>query len=242
MMHSFAKFCIDPEPLFQKETLAGYLTALKKQSNLDRALIPYHDQLPEDDEGQVIKAPRYFGAGGEFLYETFFECYGSDYNLCGIESYDDEEKTRNDGGVDFDARSRKLKIYKEYLNTKAAPGTPIFIQGKTSINPMKIYTTNDGSRIMNFFGHAQALARAQGCSLSARYILITTGKGIGLQLEQNTLKMIQVIAYNDIKKRVDGDRIFWNKMRERFGFQALDLPPAPMDPEYKAILAEIEAN
>jgi hypothetical protein len=241
-MHSFGKYCIDPASLIEKETLSGFLSALKKQSNRDDALIPYHDTHPADDDNVIIKAPRYYGAGGEFLSETFFEVFGSEYNLCGIESYDDEEKTRNDGGVDQDARSVKVKIYKEYLNTKAQPGSPIYIQVKTTNNSTKVYTTNDGSQIMNFFGHAQALARAQGCSLSARYILFTTGKGIGLQLEQNTLKMIQVISFNDIKRKVDGNRIFWNKMRERFGLTVLDLPPAPMDPEYKAILAEIEAE
>ena len=241
-MHSFAKYCIDPQSLVEKETLSGFLTALKKQSNLDKALIPYHDQSPEDEDGQVIKAPRYYGAGGEFLGETFFEVFGLDYNLSGVESYDNEEKTRNDGGVDLDARSVKADIMKKYLNTKVQSGSPIYIQVKTTNDATKVYTTNDGSRIMNFFGHAQALARAQGCSLSARYMLFTTGKGIGLQLEQNTLKMIQIVAHNDIKRRVDGHRVFWNKVREKFGLTTLDLPAPPMDPEYKAILAENEAE
>lgn len=241
-MHSFAKFCIDPESLVEKETLSGFLTALKKQSNLDQAAVPYHDQTTANEDGQIIKAPRYYGAGGEFLAEVFFDVFGLEFNLCGVESYDDEEKTRNDGGVDLEARSVKLQIYKQYLNTKAQPGSPVYIQVKTTNNSTKVYTTNDGSNIMNFFGHSQALARAQGCSLSSRYILFTTGKGIGWQLENNTMKLIQVIAYNDIKRRVDGNRVFWNKMRERFGLPTLGLPPPPMDPEYKAILAEIDAE
>jgi hypothetical protein len=238
-MHSFAKYCIDPASLVEKETLSGFLSVLKKQSNKDDALIPYHDTISTSDDNVIIKAPRYYGAGGEFLAETFLDVFGSEYNLCSIQSYDDEEKTRIDGGVDLDARSVKVKIYKEYLNTKAQAGSPIYIQVKTTNNSTKIYTTNDGSNIMNFFGHAQALARAQGCSLSARYILFTTGKGIGLQLEQNTLKMIQVISHNDITRRVDNNRVFWNKMRERFGLPILDMPAPPMDPEYKSILEEI---
>ena len=241
MAHSFGKFCFDKDSLVTKETLKGFMDALLKQSNKDEALIPYHDQLPEEDDGKPIKAPRYFGAGGEFLSECFFEVYGSDYNLTGIVSYDDEEIARTDGGVDQEARSRKEKIYTTRLNTKAIPNSPIYIQVKTAVNPTKEFTTNDGSRIMNFFGHAQGLARAQGASYNERYILFTTGKALHWVLKRNTFDMIEVINFKDIKKRVDGDRVFWNRMREKFGLPGLDLPPAPMDPEYKSILAEIDS-
>jgi hypothetical protein len=242
MAHSFGKFCFDKDSLVAKETLKGFMDALLKQSNKDEALIPYHDQLPDEDDGKPIKAPRYFGAGGEFLSECFFEVYGADYNLTGIVSYDDEEIARTDGGVDQEARSRKEKIYSTRLNTKAMPNSPIYIQVKTAVNPTKVFTTNDGSRIMNFFGHAQGLARAQGASYNARYILFTTGKELHWVLKRNTFDMIEVISFKDIKKRVDGDRVFWNRMREKFGLETLDLPPAPMDPEYKSILAEIDAE
>jgi len=240
MAHSFGKYCIDPTPLVKKGTLKGFSDALLKQSNLVEALVPYHDHHPEEDEGKLIKAPKYFGAGGEFLAETYFEVYGVEYNLCDIVSYDDEEKSRRDGGVDHDARSRKTKIYKEYLNTKAVPGSPIYINTKTTVSPVKVHTTNDGSRIMNFFGHAQAKARAIGCSLSARYILFTTGKGLGLALTQNTFGLIQIVNYNEIKRHIDNDPIFWNRVREKLGLPKEALPLPPMDPEYKAILAEIE--
>jgi hypothetical protein len=241
MAHSFGKFCVDKDGLVAKETLKDFMDVLLKQSNKDEALIPYHDQLPDVDDGKTIKAPRYFGAGGEFLSECFFEVYGADYNLTGIVSYDDEEIARTDGGVDQEARSRKEKIYTTRLNTKAMPNTPIYIQVKTAVNPTKVFTTNDGSRIMNFFGHAQGLARAQAVSFNARYILFTTGKELHWVLKRNTFNMIEVVGYKDIKKRVDKDRVFWNHMRKKFGLPLLDLPPPPMDPEYKSILAEIES-
>lgn len=243
MAHSFGKFCLDKDSLVTKETLKGFMDALLKQSNKDEALIPYHDQLSiEDDNSKAIKAPRYFGAGGEFLSECFFEVYGSDYNLTGIVSYDDEEVARTDSGVDQEARSRKLKIYTNRLNTKALPNSPVYIQVKTTINPTTVFTTNDGSRIMNFFGHAQGLARAHATSYNARYILFTTGKELHWVLEKNTFGLIEVINFKDIKKRVDGDRVFWNRMREKFGLATLDLPLAPADPEYKSILAEISSE
>lgn len=242
MAHSFSKFCIDKESLVAKETLKGFIDALYKQSNTDEALIPYHDRATTDEYDNAITAPKYFGAGGEFLSECFFEVYGADYNLTGIESYNDEEVNRHDGGVDQEARSRKQKIYSKRLNTKAMPNSPVYIQVKTAINPTKIFTTNDGSRIMNFFGNAQALARAQGASYNARYILFTTGAGLHWVLEQNTLNLIEVVNYKDIKKRVDGDRVFWNHMREKLGLSKLALPPPPLDPEYQSILTEIECS
>lgn len=242
MAHSFCKFCIDKEGLVAKETLKGFMDALLKQSNKDEALIPYHDQKSDEEDGKIILAPSYFGAGGEYLSECFFEVYGSDYNLVGIKSYDDEEVKRTDGGVDQEARSRKDKIYKDRLNTKAKPNSPVYIQVKTAVNPTKEFTTNDGSRIMNFFGHAQGLARAKGTSYSARYILFTTGDRLHWVLERNTLKMIEVVNYRAIKKHVDGDRVFWNHVRKKFGLPVLDLPAPIMDPEYKSILAEIDVE
>lgn len=242
MAHSFGKFCIDKDSLVTKETLKGFIDALLKQSNTEEALIPYHDQLPDEDNGKRIKAPRYFGAGGEFLSECFFEVYGSDYNLTGIMSYDDEEIARTDGGVDQYARSRKEKLYANRLNTKASSNSPVYIQVKTVINPNTIFTTNDGSRIMNFYGHAQGLARAEGSSYSARYILFTTGKELHWVLKRNTFNLIEVVNFKDIKKRVDGDRVFWNHVREKFGLPLLDLPAPPMDPEFKSILTEKKAG
>jgi hypothetical protein len=238
MAHSFGKFCIDKQALVEKETLDGFLKALLKQSNQDDALIPYHDQIPEEDNGKLIRAPRYYGAGTELLSECYFEEYGRDYNLTGIKSYNDEEVVRKDGGVDQEARSIKSKHYSNRLNTLAKPNSPIYIQCKGSLNPTKEFTTNDGSRVMNFYGHAQGLARAEGQSYNARYILFTTGYKLHWVLEQNTFNMIEVVNYNNIKKRVNGDRIFWNRLREKFGLSTLDLSKGPVDPEYKSILTQ----
>lgn len=242
MAHSFGKFCIDKQALVAVETLEGFMKALLKQSNQDEALVPYHDQTSLEDDGKAIKAPRYYGAGVEFLAECFFEEYGRDYNLTGIKSHNDEEVVKRDGGVDQEARSIKEKIYSKRLNTKAKPNSPVYLQVKGTVNPTKEFTTNDGSRIMNFFAHAQALARAEGQSYSARYILFTTGSKLHWVLETNTLNMIEVINFKDVKKRINGDRIFWNRMREKFGLSVLDLPKGPIDPEYKSVLAEIAAE
>lgn len=242
MSHSFGKFCFDAESLVKKETLEGFMHELFKQSNDPSALIPYHDKIPNVDDDKKINAPKYYGAGVEFLSECFFEEYGREYNLTGIKSYNDEEIVRKDGGVDQEARSIKQKIYTNRANTKSQPNSPIFIQVKGTVNPTKVFETNDGSRIMNFFGHAQGLARVAGQSYSARYILFTTGNKMHWVLDNNTFKLIEVINYFDIKKRVNGDRIFWNRMREKFGLIALDLPSGPIDPEFKSVTVEIEQN
>ena len=243
MAHSFSKYCFDPSPLVEKETLKGFMDALLKQSNKDEALVPYHDKAPSEDEDlKTIKAPMYYGAGGELLSECFFEIFGGDFNLTGIRSYNSVDVAKADGGVDQDALSIKDKTYKERLNTKSRAGSPIYIQVKTTINPTKEFFTNDGSRIMNFYGHAQGLARAQGASYSARYILFTTGDKLNYVLDNNTFKMIEVINFKKIKSRVDGNRVFWNRMREKFGLPLLAYDAAPMDPEYKSILAEIASE
>lgn len=239
MAHSFARYCIEPHSLVRGQTLKTYLRALLKQSNQPLAITVYRDTEPLQDNGKTIRAPRYFGAGGEFLSECFFEVYGDDYNIKGITSLDDEEKQHTDGGVDQTALSRKDKIYREYANTKSKPNSPVYIQVKTTMNSTREYQTNDGSRIMNYFAHAQALARVGGHSYCARYVLFTTGKGLHWALERNTLKMIEVINARAIERRIDGDTVFWNHMRARLGIELLSQTVCDPDGEYQSVIAEI---
>ena len=240
MAHSFGKFCIDPAALVAKQTLAGFMAALTKQSNTKDALIPYREDTKDVDDSAVLKAPSYFGAGGEFLCEAFFEIYGHFYNAHGIYSYDDEQCAEIDGGIDHLAYSIKKAIYSKRCNTQVQPGSPIYIQTKTVVDPTRVFKTNDGSRLMNFFGHAQAKARAEGLSYQARYILFTTGDRLHHILDENTFGMIEVINYKAIKKRIDNDQIFWNHVREKFGLDALDVAMPSQDAEYKSILIESE--
>lgn len=239
-MHSFKNFCIDPASLVVKENLSSFVKALLVQSNTPAALIPYHDTVPEvDDENRVIGAPRYFGAGGEFLSETFFEIFAQEYNVTNLIAIDDEEKEAKDRGVDLTARTIKGKVYKD-TGCAARANSPVYIQVKTVLNPNKEHYTNDGSRIMNFFGHAQACARNEGASYTARYILFTTGKGLHYRLKENTCGMIQVVNFKEISDKIKNNRVFWNRLREKLGQPILPLDNLEVDADFASVQEELE--
>ena len=234
--HSFKTYCINPSDLLAKPKLDNYLKILKVQANDPAALIPYHDKIP--DENQQIQAPRYFGAGGEFLAHCFFEFFGNDYNLFDVESIDNVDRELNDGGIDIEAKTIKEKIYKQQCHTKAIANSPVYIQVKTTTNRMREFMTNDGSNIMNFYGHAQGVARQSGHSFYARYILFTTGKGLHWKLDSNTQHMIIVINYNEIKRKIDDNEVFFNYMRDKFGLPGIKVVLCKKDPIFQSILAE----
>jgi hypothetical protein len=234
--HSFKVYCIDPSVLLAKPNLDNYLKVLKSQANDPLALIPYHDNTPDSD--QKIQAPRYFGAGGEFLAHCFFEFFGNDYNLFDVESNDNDDRELNDGGVDITAKTIKTKIYKQLCYTKAIAGSPVYIQVKTPTNRMREFMTNDGSNIMNFYGHAQGLARQAGQSFYSRYILFTTGKSLHWKLNSNTQGMITVVNYNEIKRKIDNNEVFFNYMRDKFNLPLAKVEFCKKDPVFESILSE----
>lgn len=231
-MHRFSKVCIDHAELARATSVKDFLAKLLKQSNRPEAQLPYHESQPQTDEvtGAKILAPRYFGAGGEFFAEVFFQVYGHRYNIAEVNFTDDAARTGTDTGVDAYAKSVKEQ---KLLSRRAAPGTMVYVQVKTALNPMKDFTTNDGSRIMNFFANAQAHALCAGESYQARYVLWTTGNGLHWCLEQNTYKLIEVINYREIHKLTKGDHIFWNAFRIALG-QPPKLMSNPLkDPEFE---------
>jgi hypothetical protein len=164
--------------------------------------------------------------------------FSQEYNVTNIESIDDEDKSGKDRGVDLTARVIKGKVYKEF-NCAARTNSPVFIQVKTAVRSNKEYKTNDGSRIMNFFGHAQAAARSEGAAYTARYILFTTGQGIHYQLKENTFGLIQVINFKEISDKIKGNRVFWNRMREKFGLAVLPLDALAVDADFESVEEEL---
>ena len=242
--HSFFKYCIDPTEFDNCTTLRQFLQLLKKQSNLDEAKIPYREDLKsnqnEDDDLKTIKAPRYFGAGVEALAETFFEVFGmSDYNLGNYISQDTIEEDLEDTGYDAVAVTAKQKKYGKQLPKICGPGDPIWIQIKGSLNPTKEHTTNDGSRIMNFFANAQVNARASGTANSMRCILFTTAKGLHYKLDNNTKGDIEVVGYKKISKQVDNNILFWNQFRNKIGLSLLSIKPN-QDPDFLTMQKKLD--
>lgn len=242
-MHSFSRYCFDKEAIANSKTLKNFMAVLFKQSNQPEALIPYHEHNANknatDEDELKIKAPKYFGAGGEFLSEVYFKTFGHHYNVNGAIYVDDAEHSGNDGGVDATGASSKKELYKlGSIQTLTKPGSPVYIQVKTALNPNREFTTNDGSRIMNFYGHGQGLARVSGCNNTARFLLWTTGKGLHWKLNDNTMKQIEVINFKEISKKIDNNPVFWNNVREAFGLPLVEIS-CEADAEFISMMEEI---
>jgi len=220
-MHSFTKFCINPEALVKKQIMKGFVTALGKQANTDEAAYKYNQSaFTTDEDYKGYKSPRYFGAGWEFFRHVYMDVFGSEYNLYGVTSNDDWDNPLPDIGWDGSAFSRKTKFYKP-LEIQTEPGSPVYFQDKATENWIKEYMTNDGSHIMNYLGSAQANARRRKASYQARYFLFTSGKGLHYKLEENTSKIITLLNGSHISRKCDGDQVFWNELRRHLGLAPL---------------------
>lgn len=246
-IHSWFHYCVDPGAFERCRTLAQFIGVLRKQSNRDEALVPYRERvrledLDDDDEFVgALKAPRYFGAGFEAFSETFLRTFAHDYNLAEVISQDSVGEDVEDTGYDISAVSAKEKLYRGVINKRANTGSPVYIQVKGTLNPTRLFTTNDGSRIMNFYGNAQGQARSVGMAYQARYLLITSAKGLHYKLEANTQKDIEVINFSAIDRRVKNNPIFWNAFRDNLGLTLLPLS-GRQDPEHECIMEEIQTE
>lgn len=243
-MHSFFKYCIEPSDFQKVRKLKDFVSVLKKQSNNDDALIPYRESVRlsnynEDEEfiGK-LKAPRYFGAGIEAFSEVFFEVYGSEYNIVNYKSQDDADDDNEDTGYDATANTMKKKIYKGKISKICLPGNKVYVQVKGSLNPVKEFKTNDGSRIMNFYGNSQGHARMIGEGNRARFILFTTAKDLHHKLKSNTFNEIEVVNFERIKKKVDNNPFVWNEFFKKLGLPEISIQ-GPKDPDFESIEAEL---
>ena len=237
-MHSFHKYVVDAKALVKTNTLRGFNRELARQSNTDEAVAKYQvlNGKPEEDYSQ-FKSPLYYGGGVEFLAESYFSFFGSAYNLTDIKSVDDWDHPERDRGSDHKAVSLKRQKYK-VPNIITEPASPVRIQTKGTLNPLKEHKTNDGSRIMNFVGSALAEACKSGSAYQTRLILFTLGKGLHYRLEENTYRKIEVVHNKEIAKKIDNNPFFWNHVRERFGLPKAKIYPTK-DPEGKAIKMEL---
>lgn len=244
-MHSWYKYCTDAAAFHKVRTLRKFIEVLRKQSNTDSALIPYRENVSlsaYDEDGEFvgkIKAPRYFGAGIEALSETFFEVFGSEFNLQGYRSQDTVDADLEDTGYDAIAYTAKEKKYGKVIRKICQSGNLVFVQVKGVLNPTKEFMTNDGSRIMNFYANAQGRARMLGEAYKARFILFTTGKGLHYKLENNTFSEIEVINYSAIEKRISNNPFFWNALYNKLGLDEVQID-APKDPEFVSKEEQLE--
>ena len=237
-MHSFHKYVVNAKALVKTNTLRGFNKELARQSNTDEAVAKYQvlSGVSEEDYSQ-FRSPLYYGGGVEFLAESYFSFFGSDYNLIDLKSVDDWDHPERDRGSDHKAVSQKKMKYKG-PNIITEPASPVRIQTKGTLNPLKEHKTNDGSRIMNFVASALAEACKSGSAYQTRLILFTLGKGLHYRLEENTYRKIEVVNNKEIARKIDNNPFFWNHVRERFGLPKQKIYPTK-DPEGKAIKMEL---
>ena len=237
-MHSFHKYVVDAKALVKTNTLRGFNKELARQSNTDEAVAKYQvlNGTPEEDYSQ-FKSPLYYGGGVEFLAESYFSFFGSAYNLTDIKSVDDWDHPERDRGSDHKAVSLKRQKYK-VPNIITEPASPVRIQTKGTLNPMKEHMTNDGSRIMNFVGSAGMEAILTGTAYQTRLLLFTLGKGLHFVLKENTYNKIEVVNNKAISRKIDNNPFFWNHVRDRLGLPKVKIV-SPKDPEGKAIAMEL---
>lgn len=237
-MHSFHKYVVNAKALVKTNTLRGFNKELARQSNTDEAVAKYQvlSGVSEEDYSQ-FRSPLYYGGGVEFLAESYFSFFGSDYNLIDLKSVDDWDHPERDRGSDHKAVSQKKMKYKG-PNIITEPASPVRIQTKGTLNPLKEHKTNDGSRIMNFVASALAEACKSGSAYQTRLILFTLGKGLHYRLEENTYRKIEVVNNKEIARKIDNNPFFWNYVRERFGLSTVKIYTTK-DPEGKAIKMEL---
>lgn len=226
-MHSFQKNPIDAKKLLSKPKLRSFVKNAEQIAfSLDAKMFYEGSSFKEVAECNEW-SPKYFGSAIEFLCEMFLDHYGSHFNLNQVTSTDDWDSSEVDLGVDHKAMSVKQ-------NGNIRPSSPVFIQTKGTLNSNKVFTANDGSRITNFMSYAQATAIKSGHAYTARYILFTTGKNIHYKLDAMTGKQIEVINFNKIKKMIDDDEVFWNKMRSALGVPLVDIKLCAPDADFVA--------
>lgn len=242
-MHSWFGYCTDASAYERCRNLNQFVKALHSQSNTEAAQIPYRetvrwDQDHDTETQSLIGAPRYFGAGFEAFAETFLTVFDDHFNLSEVRSVDSAQEDQEDTGYDITAVSAREKLYRGMINKRVQQGSPVYVQVKGALNPTRQFTTNDGSRIMNFYANAQSVARMTGKAYQARYLLFTSAQGLHYKLEANTHKDIEVIGHARINKMIRNNPLFWNPFRKQLGLAPLAMN-SRSDPEFECLAQEL---
>lgn len=226
MKHLFATRAPFREEVLRVNTIGEYLDSVwhYAREKETHSIFGGESDWDPDDDRPVDAHLGYVGAAGEFLVETYLRVYGAQYGLDDVWSVNSPESPVDDTGIDHFATNlwhRKLKDGRENV-----PGSKVFIQTKFTRNPRKMFKTNDGSRLPNFFAAAFYQAIEERITQSCRWIVVTTGKDIHWAMRKNMAKIVEVINRDDIAANIDGNEVFWNKMRAAAGVaqKELDLP------------------
>ena len=235
--HIFSNICTDFEPVLKEANLDKMLKAVYKQSKTEEAkkridIANYKDY--DTDKWD----PKYFGMFVEWLCWHYLNHFGHLYNIQATEMVDSVDSNSEDYGIDGMGLSIKRQLFQSSARCAQA-GSPVYIQVKGTMNKTKVYKANDGSRIPNFGLNAMSEAIKTGRPQQARYIVFITGKELHYTLESKMANgLFEVIAYNEISKRIKNNTVFLNRLRASVNLPEHPVELAPMDPISAAIIAE----
>lgn len=225
----FQDLCIDWDELLNEPSLKHFLKTAEKQSKTKSAVLRT-EPLKFEEHTVEPECPLYFGLAVEWLAYHFLRQYGRRWNISEPRMITNTLNSDRDVGIDGEAVTpaggleRKIKGQRDLV-----ANAPVFIQVKGTLNPMKVYKPNDGSRLGNFFAAAQRLAVKRKMAYKARYVVIHTGKELNSWFENHA--PYEEIGYRDIAQMVDGDYGFLNVMREAVGLQPSVQPTCVEDIE-----------
>lgn len=232
--HIFENYAINWEELLSKPNLDSMLKAASKQSKTAEALARVDprayakSQFPDE-----VDCPMYFGLFVEWLAEKYITEFCYDYNIQAIRMTAEIGSLTKDLGVDGQGVCITSQKGSLMTRTRRAPvtGSSVFLQVKGTLNKSKLYQANDGSRLTNFMTNAMTTAGMRGQFYQARYVLFTTGQGLHHSLEEMSNGYIEVINHALISKKINGNTVFLNKLRESVGLTSLPIEAPLLDAE-----------
>lgn len=220
----FQNYCLDWEYVLSDGNIDAMQKRVIEQARTEEAkrrvdLANYKEAYDADDF-----APMYFGSFVEWYAQQFLNHFGHVWHLHTVNMLDSVGGSQSDLGVDGEAHTTKDYSTKRNL---VAPkmNSKVYIQVKGCMNPTKVHSANDGTRLPNFMTNAMSQAIANGEAYQARYVLFTTGEKIHHTLDQMANGLMEVIGIKRIRKLTKGNIHFLNVLREAAGLNALEIPP-----------------
>ena len=220
---------LDPDELLSKADLKHMLKIAEEQSKTSAA----KDSIARDKKFKEEEwCPAYFGSFVEWLVEHFLRKFGHEpkFNITRPLMCAQDGAQYQDYGVDGHAETLKNlpKTNKSRTRDHIA-GSRVYIQVKGSVSSRKEHQVNDGSRIANFIGNAATCAILDKCAYTARFVLVTTASGVNHHVNNMANNLLEVIAFDDLSSRINGDVDFLNQMRREIGLPEISTPVCPLD-------------
>ena len=227
--HIFKNICIDFESLLQHSSFEHMVAIAIKQSKTPLAKTQADPLKAESYEPNEI-CPTYLGDWFEWFTQHFLNHFGTHFNIYDVQMTNREGSTEEDVGIDGIGKTIKDVNKRSKAPILAVANAPVYIQCKATQQKNHVFEVNE-SHLANFGFAALAAANVSGYAYKARMILITTGKGTHHHFKKMSRGLVEEIHFSKIKRLVDGDIVFLNKLRTSVGLKEFDVK-VPTDNEF----------